>query len=562
MLRAFHGAIRYIHERRDHHMGGFVHSCDDCIKAAEAGKNSSNCHHVPLRVMDSGDPTKSPVYRDFAKQIGKDRIDYIEEGAFPLHPSEVRLFRRHLLSTSSLKNLQTYVMMLLGIRLFLRFDEFSKITVDSFDTGLHSSPNGKLNALCISICGKSDKVVHKFLIFASDDCPEFCPLRHLLLYVYLTKMKGGYLFPNEKELNNPPADGIFRTKCGGQSVRETLAELYNIVVSVTVVPFNKRLGNDRWLDFMKVGTHSYRKTGWLFAVLGGGNESSIMESSRHASVKNAIKYRLDAETQNEVYNLSTQGEQLVPIWRMNKKFASRVVRGTVEGENMTSLSILEWAKAFVENPNYLGYRQGSYQNEQSSLCDRLLRIKFSESGPIHNSPSVINHPYEFSEARVLAECADIIKHKLSDFPSLAEKYAKTLDHLLETQTENTNAVHAGPRSANTPPSVVVPTKKKTRGGTNTFVESYQGRIKETKVLSEKVDLIEEMFQNAPPFDNVLTEKGRTYKQKCKKIHKCLNICFQGNKHSFVNRFLESKATISKFKCVATNDNGACIRSIG
>ena len=43
------------------------------------------------------------------------------------------------------------------------------------------------------------------------------------------------------------------------------------------------------------GTHTNRKTGYLFAVWGGGSDSDIMMAARHKTISNAIKYKRDAQ---------------------------------------------------------------------------------------------------------------------------------------------------------------------------------------------------------------------------------------------------------------------------
>jgi hypothetical protein len=60
--------------------------------------------------------------------------------------------------------------------------------------------------------GKYDpEPVHLYL-WVDEECPEFCLVRHLLVYVYLAGIKAGFLFPMEKELMAmPPADGTFTT---------------------------------------------------------------------------------------------------------------------------------------------------------------------------------------------------------------------------------------------------------------------------------------------------------------------------------------------------------------
>jgi hypothetical protein len=78
----------------------------------------------------------------------------------------------------------------------------------------------------------------------------------LAVYSYLIGIKGGYLvFPSETELHNPPSNGHFKTT----------------IVYTTLMAHFKRLCDDVLQprdNGIKVGCHSFRKTGYLVAVFG------------------------------------------------------------------------------------------------------------------------------------------------------------------------------------------------------------------------------------------------------------------------------------------------------
>ena len=91
-------------------------------------------------------------------------------------------------------------MLLLGIKLFLRADELVHLQFKYFLQKcfiLHRDI-ARIDRLAISIKGKTDaKWVH-LVLYRDDENPEFCAMRHLLVYLAYTNISGGYLFPDWK----------------------------------------------------------------------------------------------------------------------------------------------------------------------------------------------------------------------------------------------------------------------------------------------------------------------------------------------------------------------------
>ena len=88
------------------------------------------------------------------------------------------------------------------------------MTVDGFVPALFLRRANRVYGLCVEVSGKSDEdKKYQRWLWADDNCPDLCPVRHLLIYVYLAGIKGGYLFPRSQELvgQNKPDDGIYLT---------------------------------------------------------------------------------------------------------------------------------------------------------------------------------------------------------------------------------------------------------------------------------------------------------------------------------------------------------------
>lgn len=113
------------------------------------------------------------------------------------------------------------------------------------------------------------------MIWADHEHPQLCPIRHLLVYVFVAKIKSGNLFPSYDELRHPPDDGDFKTYLPYQGRYKQLChQLF------------KRKG--------PFGTYSNRKSGYLFSVWADAELADIMRDVRHSTIANSQKYKKDA----------------------------------------------------------------------------------------------------------------------------------------------------------------------------------------------------------------------------------------------------------------------------
>ena len=273
--------------------------CPACVHATEANAARqvyTGCiRHVGLpRVRSFGNVLQDPrVVAHFLKirtlmQLHK------RKGNIQLTPAEVRELRAHLL-TQGLQGLQTYTMILFGIQLFLRADEILSFTFEQFLLKLQMlSEDEGIRGLGVQIKGKCDPDWVKLLILDDQEYPEFCLIRHLMIYIEKAGLKSGLLFPDlEKGLSDDGHNDI------GITYPHFLVIMKFLVVTI--------LGKCN--ENCTFGTHMLRKTAYLFAIWGvlyrqlsnvGDPQitavlmGAIMQSARHASFKNAKHYALDA----------------------------------------------------------------------------------------------------------------------------------------------------------------------------------------------------------------------------------------------------------------------------
>lgn len=155
--------------------------------------------------------------------------------------------------------------------------------------------------------------MNHLILWADNHNTNLCPIRHLLVYIYLLKIKSGPLFPDYEELVlRPPKDGRYKTSLPYFKFRNKVNQLCDDVIHQKVREGRKSKG---------LGTHCLRKTGYLFAIWGSKDQSNseysrIMSSARHQDVASAMKYELDARTQYMMASYSDSNPRaLVGEWK-------------------------------------------------------------------------------------------------------------------------------------------------------------------------------------------------------------------------------------------------------
>jgi hypothetical protein len=193
-------------------------------------------------------------------------------------------------------------MVIMGIKLFARITELLSIRLEDFDPALMLLENKSCHvaALVVRILGKGGNY-HWLSVYADDEFPELCPIHALLLYISLSAITEGFLFPK----------CLLRFFCGGDdSSTESTGNAGICTVHYIYPTFIKKMKQLLTCTLCRkmgprdiFGTHILRKTAYLFAIFGmlrqfGGQVrnvhdmlmTGIMESARHSYISMNVRY--------------------------------------------------------------------------------------------------------------------------------------------------------------------------------------------------------------------------------------------------------------------------------
>jgi hypothetical protein len=222
--------------------GTYTASCPNCQSSRRGWCVK---HAKSPRVMPSGDVTEEPTVKAEIKRLTKHLRDtHARRGNYAITPNELRILRKHLLSTNDPENFKLYLMLLGGVKLFLRVNELLSLTVEQFcEKMFQLNPSG-VRTLSLFIKGKSD--AKKVLLNAYSDTEgdsDMDFVMHLLVYLKSTGIRSGLLFPHTDSTTEIPYETF-------------LKRMKHLLINI--------LKKDE--KEICVGTHTLRKTGYLFGV--------------------------------------------------------------------------------------------------------------------------------------------------------------------------------------------------------------------------------------------------------------------------------------------------------
>ena len=363
---------------------GYLEKCKECSLNTERSNGrgtrsrarSNVITHAPCdlhtdgaRVRSRGSTVNSPKVILFVACTLNTLKEYKKKGNIQLLPSEVRRIRTALLAENSLHGLQYWTMVIMGIKLFLRISELLTIKIEDFDPELMmlESTTSYVSAMAVEIKGKGGKL-HSLTVFADDVYPELCPVRALLLYISLSGITKGFIFPKFLPCEVPTVATTDDASTESTEDDEESTLHYPYVEFIRKMKFllTSTLGREMGPQDI-FGTHILRKTAYLFAIFGmlrqyGGEVSnlhdllmtSIMQSARHATIMNVRYYSLDASTRYEwdkAKRVRTENE--VPNWRSIHIVSTNVIRAATETSRAHQQHLSKIALVYLEK--YLGF---------------------------------------------------------------------------------------------------------------------------------------------------------------------------------------------------------------
>lgn len=273
--------------------GSYTDQCQFCLESIRADSNSRGCqfHLQQCRFYRKGNPRYHKSVKKAWKLVKELTSQHTRNKCIQITPMELERIRTFLFSSNSMADYQLYVMMLVAINLFLRFDEVSNMEYAHYTPEFSNiTDDGHAHNLVFRVKGKSDVKEVYLVLWRQDEFPHFCPVRHLLFYLHIQKINGGYLFPDLIE-NKPK----YSYRCFNDRVKHIMRKLL------------RRMEN--------VSTHLFRNSGYLFAVFGRGCFDIIRKSARHKTAQTAIGYFQDALTIYESYKSDKANAEVVAKWK-------------------------------------------------------------------------------------------------------------------------------------------------------------------------------------------------------------------------------------------------------
>jgi hypothetical protein len=196
-------AVTAVHEARNQR-GPYFGTCEECMHMP-ADKQHHGCrfHKGSPLLWRKGNPKHSSLIANTLQINFASASDYVPSGDSPVTPWELMKVRNACISPNDLWGYQLWVMTIVGVKLFLRSDELIELTfMDeqkknciNWDLTMVTE-TGEVTGIAFDIQGKCDAHPVTVMLWPDNDVPELCPVRHLMVYIYLTGISGGYFFPS------------------------------------------------------------------------------------------------------------------------------------------------------------------------------------------------------------------------------------------------------------------------------------------------------------------------------------------------------------------------------
>lgn len=560
-LQKFKSSLRVLHEAYDRLQGPYQPVCVDCQKFnTHGGENSTGVYgscrsHAGTPWLVPGGNVvyhQSVVNAHFAK-LG-DVGSWQRQGCIQLLPGEVRVLRQNLCSTGKLSDLQMYAMILVGIKLFLRADELLCLTIEQFEPGYQIVNSKEINSICCWIQGKTDRMPVRLQLFSDKEYPEFCPISHLLVYLAWSGIKSGYMFPSRRDTDFGQSEGETPTAHVEQHwmYSDWLTELRQKYLYVLKRPVNRG----------SLGTHTLRKTGYLFAVWGvlrmlgvkthervmnmaklpDLQLGNILKSARHKTLGNAATYQKDCHT------------QLCMVLR--ERYSEIHAVGS-------------WDCCFIETldtARTITLPSKPYQKPLPELAiffvEKILDLKVERTTPVMYVIEVAKqqvaklNPQNQLSALLDKSCSSTVKEEVTLlFESALKEEVEAITEFLTKQYGTAVATTTMPVAGLVTPSPAK--KRKTRGEGNTadIPSAVRDEILRETDRNAQVRRRYEIYSEYSDCASSLNEGSRQwYMRHVRKVGLCVSTCFDHDVPRFVedaeHRMDDDNIRWYKYHCAA------------
>lgn len=314
----FKSALSKVCAHYDTTKGDFYTPCAACQSLSGTNPNPGctiHSAHGRPQLAYSGCVTHSEEFKKEMSKIEEYIVDHYEErSTFQLVPKMLRAIRNACLASNDLYSLMIWTLIIVGIKLFARIDEVMQLKVEDLPHEFFFVKDGNVEALATKIKGKCDTKVHTMALWDDKECPEFSPSRALMVWLAVSGIESGYIFPTRSFLQG----GLVGKQPAGKHAAYTslLEHIKNLVLNTCEIP------EDMMLNLF-IGTHLLRKTAYLIAMWGlqfrasDVDMANVGESARHKDVGSMARYLRDSCTSEELRKRACPDDesQFVGAWK-------------------------------------------------------------------------------------------------------------------------------------------------------------------------------------------------------------------------------------------------------
>jgi hypothetical protein len=300
-ISLYRSALSKVHMHYETTSGDYTDACKKCgeipMDEVQMGKGCPRHPGTP-HYWCKGMPTSTPDFGNNCSMLKEYvKIHYDARHTFAFYPGELRDLRLYLLSTNNKYKLMIWTIMLVGIKGFLRTDEVLNLKVEDLPQEYFAVTQNNVEGLCMTVQGKTDQEKQYLAIWDDKECTDLSPSRALLIWLAVTGITSGKLFPSAAEVESGTKSPV-----GSLGYDVFLKEIKDLCTGVL-----KKSADSPAMKHMIIGTHMLRKTGYLLAYWGVNlkkgttettpmDQASILLSARHKDTRSCVTYLSDAGT--------------------------------------------------------------------------------------------------------------------------------------------------------------------------------------------------------------------------------------------------------------------------
>jgi len=408
---------------------------------------------------------------DFKNEYAK-MVKYLTDlnlvrATYALLPCQLRDIQSYLISKNDKYSLMIWTIIIVGVKAFLRINEDLDIEIERFEEGFFVCDADSIDALAMWVKGKSDPQKVTLLLWDDKVCPEFSAMRAVLLWIKVSGIKGGKLFPTKEAL------------LSGAENSTTSIDYDTVLKEIQSLVYNVLRVEDYELKAKHiVGTHTLRKTSHLFAYWAlmdalGKHDKSELNSLLLADISHCARHSLKGR------HVSTYLQDAGSLHQLTRR---KQARG--EPRHMVG----PFVNIRIQNTHQFDYINSDSHNYRKPICDmastyvnKYLKVTDIDlvrtSIPLLHSRSTEYVPSESTSSpdlevalraclpvatanRFMAQIADLVRVKIQT----------EISRLVETQSlawAASTAAATPPnkrQKTNEPPPIASPSPAPTRGG--------------------------------------------------------------------------------------------------